>query len=343
MFHRFVFTQPSSAYSYFNIMLPNSDNEGSDESDGSDLNNHAIIYTPEEILKVGLKRVNYSRRRIKRAKRRRNIERFVGHYGAPPFILAQIFEDLQTTSIPEAFLPPEDANLDHFLMAFHTLKRYPTELEREPIFDIDLSKGRDWVFFVLEKIRALKAVKIGWPDDNFGSDLWAITVDGTHCWVKEPSHPTWSINSAYFSHKYGKAGVCYELGISLSENKLVWLNGPFPAGKSDLHIFKHKGLKELLREKKKRGIADGGYPGYPDLLSTPNALDSKLIKKFKSRALKRHETFNGMTKNFDCLSVRFRHDVDSFALFFEAVCVICQYRIEHDQPLYDILVEGIFD
>jgi hypothetical protein len=57
-----------------------------------------------------------------------------------------------------------------FLVAMHPLKRYPTELEREPIFDIDCTKGRDWVWFFVEKIQQLKTQKIFWPAGNFGTD-----------------------------------------------------------------------------------------------------------------------------------------------------------------------------
>jgi len=304
---------------------------------------NVVVYTANEILKKGLLLVNYSRRRIRRAGKKRNEERFKGHFGSSPVVIAHIFEDLQTTDIQEAYIPPEDAKLDRFLMAMHHLKRYPTELEREPIFDIDCMQGRDWVWYYLEKIQALLPEKIYWPEDDFDGDIWVITVDGTHCWISEPGHPEWSQDSSYYSHKYGKAGVDYELGIALSLNQLVWLNGPFPAGQSDLCVFKKQGgLGELLKRLEKRGIADGGYQGHPKVLSTPNKHDSKEVKKFKSRALKRHESFNGLTKNFDCLSGRFRHSVSRFGTCFEAVCVICQYQIEHDTPLYDVLVEGVF-
>ena len=173
--------------------------------------------------------------------------------------------------------------------------------------------------------------------------MWVITVDGTHCWIEEPKHPTWSIDTDYFSHKFGKAGVNYELGISLSTNALVWMNGPFPAGESDNKTFKNRGLKAKLESLGKRGIADGGYPGHPKLLSTPNNHDSKQVKKFKSRALKRHEAFNGMTKRFDSLNGRFRHSVDRFGSCFEAVCVLCQYMLENGEPLYDIMIKELFE
>ncbi len=67
---------------------------------------------------------------------------------------------------------------------------------------MSLMWGRDWCCFFVEKIQALKAEKIVWPEENVGDDIYAITVDGTHCWIQEPQHPTWSQDSRYFSHKY---------------------------------------------------------------------------------------------------------------------------------------------
>jgi hypothetical protein len=49
------------------------------------------------------------------------------------------------------------------------------------------------------------------------------------------------MDSYYFSHKYGKAGVNYELGILLTKTRLVWMNGPFKAGTNDMAVFKKKG------------------------------------------------------------------------------------------------------
>ena len=57
----------------------------------------------------------------------------------------------------------------------------------------------------------------------------------------------------------------------------------------------------------------------------------------------RHESFNGMIKQFDCLVGRFRHPMGRYATCFEAVCVLCQYKMEMGSPLFDILVEDIFN
>ena len=51
----------------------------------------------------------------------------------------------------------------------------------------------------------------------------------------------------------------------------------------------------------------------------------------------RHEQFNGMLKEYSTLSDMFRHDQDLFEICFEAAAVICQCRMEHGEPLWDVL------
>ena len=88
--------------------------------------------------------------------------------------------------------------------------------------------------------------------------IWDLTVDGTHCWIREPQHPVWSQDPEWYSHKFNKGGINYELGISISQNILVWMNGPFKAGLNDITNFTNKGLKEKLRANGKKAIGDGG-------------------------------------------------------------------------------------
>ena len=111
-----------------------------------------------------------------------------------------------------------------------------------------------------------------------------------------------------------------------------------------IYYYNYTGFSNLLsRQLYFKLTLDGGYVGHYDAISTPNAHDSYGVKRFKSRALKRQEDFNGMTKTFKILRERFRHCVGRFPVAFEAVCVICQYKIESDEPLYDVLIEDILN
>jgi hypothetical protein len=185
-------------------------------------------------------------------------------------------------------------------MAMHFLKCYPTDHQREATFQYCPSWSRRKVWFWLKKIAALQSEKIFWPKDNFGDNIWVISVDGIHCWIAEPKHPELTKDPSYFSHKFNHAGLSYELGIALGSQRLVWMNGPFPAGRSDLKIFKEDGLKAKLAACAKMCIADGGYAGSQHVhqCSTPNTHDCRPVSRFKARALKRHEKFNGLIKSF---------------------------------------------
>jgi hypothetical protein len=300
------------------------------------------LVTPESMMMTGLALVNYRENRIKRAKSITNVRRFVSHYGASPRVLSVIYADLQTTTIANARITGKHVNVRNYLIAMHSLKRYPTEDERQAIFDISQKHGRETVWYYLEKIQALKAAKIRWPsDEECEGNLWILTVDGTHCWLEEPQHPEWSQDTSFYSHKFNKAGVNYELGILLWESRLVWMKGPTRAGSNDITNFVSGGLRDALLQMGKKAIGDGGYSGHQKAISTPNRHDQRNVAKFKSRALKRHEKFNGMIKAFDSLSGRFRHSVSRFATCFEAVCVVCQYQLEHGRPLYTVLIDDI--
>ena len=322
--------------------------DGEDESSdsGDDDVEPAVqsVLTANEFLELGLS-VWYTPGRLRTLRTRKSrIARFKEYYGCRPSLCAELWEDLQCTKVAEARLDndPDHLNPRHFLMALHTLKRYPTDNEREGPWNMNKHAARNLVWYFLRKIQALKAEVIVWPE-SWGDDIWIITVDGTHCWITEPMHPDWSQDKSFYSHKYNKAGVNYELGVAIAVPRLVWMNGPFKAGKSDVKIFRGQGLKERLAQIKKKAIGDRGYNGHPKEVSTFNAHDTRGVRKFKSRALKRHENFNNMTKRFDCLSGRFRHGVEQFATCFEAICVICQYQMEDDMPLYDVLIEDIMD
>ena len=301
-----------------------------------------IVMTPEEMLATGLRLAGYKDRSIERCQAKTNLERFISRYGADPAVLAAIWEDLQRTSIGDAYIDPANINVEYFFHAFYFLKHYDDEQERAANTGWCRDTCRDWGWFYAAKIRALKADKIVWPTDNTRA-IWIMTVDGTHCWYHEPPHPEFSINTDYYSQKFNHAGLNYKLGMSLNESRLIWMNGPFRAGLPDRNVFRDEGLRDKLRQLGQKAIADAGYHAEEDfdVVSTPNNMDSDLVKKFKRRALKRHEKFNGLLKTFKCLDQRFRHSEERFAICFEACAVICQYALECDKPLYNILVRGM--
>lgn len=304
---------------------------------------NTVVYTESEVLVRGLLKARFTLRRIKRAKAKTNRERFESHYGVTCTIAVRVFHDLQQTAFDDARVDGSEINLDHFLMALYFLKLYPKEAQIEALFDLSPKWARMKIWRYAKAIQALKQEKIVWPEFD-EDEIWVVSVDGIHCWIREPEHPTWSRDSTFFSHKYNKAGMGYELGIHLWEPKLIWMKGPHKAGKNDAGVFKaNGGLRDKLLSVGKKAIGDLGYRGHQDVISVPNVQDSRPVKLFKSRASMRHETFNGIIKEFGCLAGRFRHDADKFKTCFEAVCVLAQYKLEMGRPLFDILIEAVFN
>ena len=310
------------------------------DSDEDDRVTHVV--TPEEILEKGLEVARYDEKKLNRCHANTNKKRFKSTYGVSAGTMCRIYEDLQKTE-GEMCLKGSEIHLKWFLRTVFYLRKYPTEDDFERELNLNKGWGSTKIWETMKKIQHLKHKKVVWPDELGADEVWVLTVDGTHVWVYEPGHPEFSQDSEYFSHKFNKSGINYELGIAVATQSLIWMNGPFKAGKSDLQIFLGAGLRDRLSQLGKKAIGDGIYRGNQDTISYPNTHDSRPVKKFKSRALKRHEAFNGMTKSFQILRQAFRHNVEEkIGIAFEAVAVICQYKIEVEEPLYDILIEDVF-
>ena len=166
------------------------------------------------------------------------------------------------------------------------------------------------------------------------------TVDGIHYLITEPR----PFSTQYSSHKFGgKAALVYEFVVSVHEQRLVWINGPFPAGTQDRTVFRRK-LKQAIEAKQQqrsgffRVIADDGYfaKDLTGLLSFRNELDPHDLAYFKDRALSRHESFNRLTKNYDCMEEAFHHDKGEnpdqehprHEACLVAICVTTNYELE---------------
>ena len=119
-------------------------------------------------------------------------------------------------------------------------------------------------------------------------------------------------------------------------------NGPHPAGKSDLAMFR-SGLKDEIPAGK-LALTDNGYRGEPGKCSYKNPFDTPAVRRFKNRALARHETCNSRLKAFKILEDRFRTmgptreggptREDKHKAVFVACAIIIQYQMENGRPLF---------
>jgi len=124
---------------------------------------------------------------------------------------------------------------------------------------------------------------------NLKKNKCVMTVDGTDCRISQPWPFNRSYNRKWYSHKFHKAGVRYEIGVCIETGWICWYYGPIPCGTPDLSIFRMK-LKSLLGENE-CVLADRGYRGDSQCF-TPYDAESKETKEMIGNALARHKTVN---------------------------------------------------
>lgn len=115
---------------------------------GDDIMHHALVWA------------GFNERRQCHLKHKTNESNFKDKYGSAPIVCAQIWEDLQTTAIPEAFVDRKHLDLKYFMAAMNWLYRYPTDKTQAGNFDGDRKIIRKWKWYYVEKIAALKAQKV---------------------------------------------------------------------------------------------------------------------------------------------------------------------------------------
>eukprot|EP00934_Nitzschia_sp_Nitz4_P006303 Nitzschia sp. Nitz4//scaffold142_size57810//3059//4073//NITZ4_006490-RA/size57810-snap-gene-0.65-mRNA-1//-1//CDS//3329536373//6293//frame0 len=307
---------------------------------------HDVILSAEDLLLVGLRWINsnWSEDKQKKLGAKLTKQRFVSSFGTTPETLARIYTDLQSGS----FLTKK---LDHYylFMTLFWLKNNMAIPLIALIFDSSERTVGTYIWTYAKAIQALKEKKISLNETLEGEEIFVLTVDGVHFRTRECRIEP---NKNWFSHKsHGPGFLSYELGIAIHDNKLCWINGLFRASVHDKTIFSSsegdydnaitkfrspEGLQKQIPEGKRLLGDRGGYRAFPDMVSTRNRQDERKVKEFKSRALCRHETFNGRIKNWKVLRERWEYDLKKHVIAMEAVCVLEQYRMECDNPLFEV-------
>jgi hypothetical protein len=111
------------------------------------------VFTADEVLRIGLLCAGFDSSRQLRVQRTTNVQRFQSFYGSSPLVCSAIWEDL--------FIGlPKSASFDKFFMALYFLKEYPTEEKLAGMWHTCEKSARQWVWFFVEKIQALKTKKV---------------------------------------------------------------------------------------------------------------------------------------------------------------------------------------
>lgn len=242
----------------------------------------------------------------------------------------------------EAILPTVDEpDLFWYLLSIFWLKVYLTEGQMyTKLKGKDPEQMRNQIKFYVEKLAALKGIKIVWRDLTEYPEIFALSVDGIHFWIDEPRKDP---DAGHCSHKNNKAGVGYEIGLLIWHNRAVWGDGPFKPATHDKTKYEElSGLQSLIPYGK-LVVGDRGYRGESieehgqyRTLSTRNTCDTSQVKDFKRRVRARHENFNARLTAFNILKNRFRHGRDRHQAVFNAVLVLVQFDLENGNPLWDV-------
>ena len=289
------------------------------------------------MLRRGLRLVNVADFKQNRRMTKTNVDNFISTFGKNPIHLCRVWRDLQTTTIPEAFMPEEEARAEEsfmgFMMANNFMKVYSSHQVRANLFqgqDVTLTADLSWYF--VHKIAGLKHQKIVFPA-NF-NETFIGSLDGTHTSNNEPRDPAMRKDPKNYSHKFKMPGLNHEICLDLWANQCIHAKTADKASVHDLTAFRMELWQKIPPGC--RLICDRGYICYKngenDVLAFPNPLDSADVYEFKNRARARHENFNARLKDYGCLRTKFIHGVTKLQICFDAVLVMVQYAIEDTSP-----------
>jgi hypothetical protein len=182
----------------------------------------------------------------------------------------------------------------------------------------------------------LSRTKIIWENRYQGDILCdcLVSVDGTHFHVKQPT--VFEVAKQFFSYKFKKPALSYEVALCIQTGWIVWINGPFPGTSHDITIFRSSLLSYL--DENERVEADDGYVGEsPRYVKCPKSFTNPLeTRKMQQDVRSRQETINARLKDWGCLSQRFRHNLVKHSNCFRSVAVITQLSIESGEELFGV-------
>ena len=178
---------------------------------------------PEAFLESGREISRRGKKFFRHRNRDREIEAFNDIFGTVPSICSLLWtmvDPLNTIS--------SKSRIFHLLWALLLMNDYSTEVINASYVGVDVDTFRKWTHLWISAISHLSTNVIKWENRFLGNWFyWTFSVDGIHCPIQEPS-PFWK---GWCSHKFKGAGLAYEVCVGVSSGYIVWVRGPFPAGR----------------------------------------------------------------------------------------------------------------
>ena len=140
----------------------------------------------------------------------------------------------------------------------------------------------------------------------------------------------------FYSYKFKKCALRYELALCIKTGWICHWNGPFEPGMYNDEMVFNMGLAGCLGDGE-RVETDKGYRGSaPKHIKCPGTLFTDPEKEaMATRVRGRQETVNKRLKQWNILVAAYRHDISDHQDVFAAVAVITQLSLERE-PLFSV-------
>jgi hypothetical protein len=164
---------------------------------------------------------------------------------------------------------------------------------------------------------------------DIGNDC-LLSVDGTDFRI------AMGYSKPFWSYKFKKSGVRYEVGLCILTGDICWWNGPYEPGIWNDGMIFEDALK-LNLEFGERCETDAGYRGSaPEFVKCPGGVWGESAKReMQQKVRSRQETVNERLKNWGILTTPYRHDLRKHQTVFAAVITLLQLSLEHN-PLFSV-------
>jgi len=269
----------------------------------------------------------------------RTTQLMVSWVGATPTMLGMVWFLLESTG----GLPDRGASKTRLLWGLLLLKAHDTEKKNAAIVGgVDEGTFATWSWCFLEELSFLESYVIDWEDrkiGDIGNDCMA-SVDCTDCLYKTHKLANGKPDKTFYTCKYKKSGLRYEVALAILSSRIVWVSGPhLPGLYPDIAIFR-KGLIHML-EDGERIEADKGYQGEAPRYCKTNDQSYPSCRedngRIKARVQRRHETINNRLKSYKALDVVFRGSIRRHSICFRAAAVLLNLAFHSgEQELFDV-------
>lgn len=247
------------------------------------------------------------------------------HFGVCPHAALQAWNSIKYSAVKKT---KGTVHLPHFFMTLKALKTAPSQTDMANSAGCSEKTFRKYFWLIVDLLADLASTLVQWSNrkENCArADYpFKISVDGVDFRIKEPIpfDPKW------YSHKFNGPGVRYEIALAIYSDNIVWFSGPYPCGEeSDLHIFKSRGLQNLLKMANERCIADGTYKTSQ---VSGKGKGNPEWRNAKNRIRARHETINKRLKIFSMIGNKFAFDKTKHGDIFSAIIALVQLSLKFE-------------